>query len=63
MPQGLFSACALALLHSDAELAQLTVEELKKLDGHLTFGHHAAFLIAQFLIKQVCHRWRSIFEI
>lgn len=52
-PQGLFSACALAILHSDNELAQLSVEELKKHENDPNHGHHAVFLIAQFLIKQV----------
>lgn len=52
LPQALFSACALALLHSDNELAKLTVDELRKIENDPLNGRHAIFLITQFLTKQ-----------
>lgn len=51
--EGLLSLCAISLLHKDRQLGELAIKELRKYESHPEFGHHVAFLIAQFFIQQV----------
>lgn len=51
--EGLLSLCAISLLHKDKQLGELAIKELRKYESHPEFGHHVAFLIAQFFIQQV----------
>jgi hypothetical protein len=51
--EGLLSLCAISLVHSDQQLAELVIKELKKHDTDPTYGHHVAFMMAQYFIKYV----------
>lgn len=51
--EGLFSTCALSLLHNDKQLCDLTIRELQKHESNPSFGHHVNFLIVQFYVKSV----------
>lgn len=51
--EGLFSGCALGILHDDKQMAKLVLEELKQHESNPTVIHHIAFLTSQFYLKMV----------
>lgn len=58
--EGLFSGCALGILHNDMQLAQLVLQEFKEHETNSVVVHHIAFLTSQFYLKNVireklCH--------
>ncbi|CRK95703.1 CLUMA_CG009161, isoform A [Clunio marinus] len=48
--QGLFSLCAISLLHKDKELSNLVIKELRKFEKDPEHGHEVAFMVAQYHI-------------
>lgn len=61
LPEGIFALCSVGLLHGDKQVGELAVKELRKYEGDVKYGHHVAYLIAQFFIKKVnCVSFRSI---
>jgi len=46
--EGLFSACALGIVHLDWQLAESILDELKKLENDIKYCHHIAFLTSQY---------------
>lgn len=53
LPEGIFALCSVGLLHGDKQVGELAVKELRKYEGDVKYGHHVAYLIAQFFIKKV----------
>ncbi len=60
--EGLFSGCALGILHDDKQMAKLVIDELKQHESNSTVVHHIAFLTSQFYLKMVieCADWVSV---
>lgn len=51
--EGLFSGCALGILHDDKQMTKLVLDELKQHESNSTIVHHIAFLTSQFYLKMV----------
>lgn len=51
--EGLFSGCALGILHNDLQLAHLVLQELQKYQHNPKYTHHIAFFTSQFQLKNV----------
>ncbi|XP_037044257.1 tetratricopeptide repeat protein 37 [Bradysia coprophila] len=49
--EGLFSGCALGILHNDSQMAKLVLDELKPHESNSAVVHHIAFLKSQFYLK------------
>lgn len=50
---GLFSGCALGILHDDMQLSELVLNELKRFENNPKYSHHVVFLMSQFYLKTV----------
>lgn len=48
--EGLFSACALGILHQDMQLSELVLVELRKYESDYKHSHHVVFLMSQFYL-------------
>lgn len=46
--EGLFSGCAVGIIHKDMQLSELVLNELQKHLHDPRFTHHIAYLTAQF---------------
>lgn len=49
--EGLFSACALGILHKDSLLSELVLKELKPYENSPKHCHHIAFLTSQIYVQ------------
>lgn len=49
--EGLFSACALGILHKDSELSEMVLSELKPYENNSSHCHHIAFLTSQIYVQ------------
>lgn len=49
--EGLFSACALGILHKDVQLCELVLIELKTYENSSSHCHHVAFLTSQIYLQ------------
>ena len=52
--EGLFSACALGLLHEDRELSGLVLKELNIYEDNPEYSHHVVFFKSQMFLLTVC---------
>lgn len=50
---GLFSGCAVGIIHHDLQLSKLVLNELERYKHDPRYVHHVAFLTAQFHRKNV----------
>lgn len=50
--EGLFSACALGILHKDSQLSELVLKELKPYENSPKHCHHIAFLTSQIYVQR-----------
>lgn len=46
--EGLFSGCAVGIIHSDLQVSELVLKELVRHQNDSRYIHHIAFLTAQF---------------